>query len=84
MEKIVPHKKVPLKENVLRLLRLDRGFEGAFSNHDGIVPKKKSFDPFFRVEAYIISNRRKHELEAMKGMMVKESRHDRWKAGGVL
>lgn len=84
VEKIVPHKKVTLKGKVLRILGLDRGFERSFSDHDGIVSKKDSFDPFFRVEAYIISNRRKHEVELQKAMAIKESRHDTWKAGGPV
>jgi len=84
MEKIIPHKKVNLKGKMLRILGLERGFEQSFSNHDGIVSKKDSFDPFFRAGAYIISNRRKHEIELQKAMAIKESRHDTWKAGGPL
>lgn len=85
MEKtIVPHKKVTLKGKMLRILGLDRGFEQSFSDHDEIISKKDSFDPFCRVQAYIISNRRKHEIELQKAMAIKESRHDTWKAGGPV
>jgi len=35
-------------------------------------------------EAFIIENRRKHEVETQKAMLASMSRHDRWKAGGPV
>ena len=35
-------------------------------------------------EAFIIANRRKHEVETQKAMLASLSRHDVWKAGGPV
>ena len=34
--------------------------------------------------AFVIENRRKHEVETQKAMLTSLSRHDRWKAGGPV
>ena len=36
------------------------------------------------LQAYIIANRRLHEVETEKAMIASLSRHDKWKAGGPV
>jgi len=38
----------------------------------------------FSSDAYLLAKKRMHEIEAQKAMVIFESRHDRWKAGGPL
>jgi hypothetical protein len=38
----------------------------------------------FSSDAYLLAKKRMYEVEAQKAMVILESRHDRWKAGGPL
>lgn len=38
----------------------------------------------FNLQAHIIGKRRMHEIEKMKAMIIIESRHQSWKAGGPV
>ena len=38
----------------------------------------------FSSDAYLLARKRMHEMEAHKAMVIRESRHDTWKAGGPL
>ena len=38
----------------------------------------------FNVQAYVIADHRKNEIESQKAMMISLSRHERWKAGGPV
>ncbi len=84
MKRIFPQGKTTLKGNVLRLLSLGESLEQAYTKQHEPSTKEDSFGPLFRVQASIISTRRKHEVEGQKAMAVFESRHSRWKAGGPL
>ena len=38
----------------------------------------------FSSASHILAKNRMHEIEALKAMVVLQSRHERWKAGGPL
>lgn len=38
----------------------------------------------FSSDAYLLAKKRIHEIEAQKAMLIFESRHDNWKAGGPV
>jgi len=48
------------------------------------VPVRGVSDTSFNSEAYILAIRCMHEIECQKAMVILESRHERWKAGGPL
>ena len=54
------------------------GSLGDVSAHMSRQPKT------FNVQTYLLGIRRMHEIEAQKAMVIFESRHDKWKAGGPL
>jgi len=35
-------------------------------------------------DAYLLAKKRNHEIETLKAMVVFQSRHERWRAGGPL
>ena len=38
----------------------------------------------FSSDTYLLAKKRMHEMEAHKAMVILQSRHDKWKAGGPL
>ena len=72
-----------LAGKVLRLLRgVAKGDFSASSYTDANEDLKQS--KAFNFQAYISGKRRMHEIEKMKAMIITESRHQSWKAGGPV
>ena len=82
MKRINPQRRVSFVVRVLRLLKMNRGFEDHVGipankfNHGSKQPKT------FNVQAYLLANQRMHEIEGQKAMVILISRHQSWKAGG--
>ncbi len=75
-----------LTRKVLQLLGIERAFvrsHGA-SGGEGIRTDPLKQPKTFNLQAHISAKRRMHEIEKMKAMIIMESRHDRWKAGGPV
>jgi len=74
------------KERVLKIFRVIRGSEtpdlGVSSHAD--ANEDQGQPNTYNPQAYKAVDQRMHEVEAMKAMVISESRHDRWKAGGPL
>lgn len=53
-------------------------------------PRSHRYDPAhmsnqpkaFNVQAHMLGKRRMHEIEGEKALVIAESRHDKWTAGG--
>jgi hypothetical protein len=83
MKRIIPHRTLPLVIKVFRLFGINIGSkEPPRSNRDDVhMPNQPKT---FNVQAYMLGKRRTHEIEGEKAMVIAESRHDKWKAGGAL
>jgi len=72
------------KEQVFKVFSLIRGIGmrdlNASSDANEDLRQPNSFNP----QAYIIAKQRMHEIEGQKAMIIHESRHHTWKAGGPL
>lgn len=91
MKRINPQRRSSLVLRMLRLLRMNRGFENPLGNQEEIVqvgiPASKIDQDIkqpktYNVQAYILGNHRMHEIERQKAMAISISRHTSWKAGG--
>ena len=74
------------KEKVFKVFRL---FRGVGKGHFNASPRTDADEDLrqpnsLNVQAYIIANQRKHEIETQKAIVASLSRHERWKAGGPL
>jgi len=67
------------KSKVLRLSGLEMGFESTSR-----LQQKEDYAraETLNSEAYLLSKKRMHEVEAEKAVMISVSRHPRWVAGG--
>ena len=85
-KKVIDMRRLFVPKGKLKLFRLIQGIRmgdmDAFlhteSNEDG--EQKKTFNS----DAYVLAKKRIHAIEAQKAMVMFESRHDKWKAGGPL
>lgn len=70
------------KEGLTKLFRLFRRgeFDASTADANGDQRQLNSLSP----QALIIAKRRMHEIEKTKAMILTESRHLSWKAGGPL
>jgi len=88
MRKIKTSSRGFLVGRMLRLLRISKGFEEPNVREETITcanPQASSkglMDTHFRSEAYLLSKRRKVEVETEKAMLISLSRHPRWKGAG--
>jgi len=86
IKKVIDMKKLFGTIGRLKLFRLIRGVRmgdmdaslRTDSNEDREQTKTSSSD------AYVLAKKHMHEIETQKAMVILESRHDRWKAGGPL
>jgi len=86
IEKVVDMKKLFGTTGRLKLFRLIRGVR--MRDMDASLRMDSNEDQeqtkTFSSDAYLLAKKRKHEIEAQKAMVMFESRHDKWKAGGPL
>jgi hypothetical protein len=74
-----PLKKGSIIGKTLRLLGMNGSFEKPSSSL-----QEKSQRCSINVRAYLSADRRVQEIYAEKAMLIWESRHDKWKAGGPV
>jgi len=76
--------KPKVKSGARAVLRLLRGVgKGDFSASQFKSEELKQ-PKTFNVQVYLKGKRRMHEIEKMKAMIIIESRHQNWKAGGPV
>lgn len=75
-----------LKKEAFKMFRLIRGVATRdFNSSSYTVANEDLKQPkTFNLQAHILQKRRMHEIEKMKAMIIMESRHERWKAGGPV
>ena len=70
------------KQRVLKMFRMIRGSESvsSYTDANGEQGQLNTYNPL----AHKTAQKRMHEVETIKAMMIAQSRHERWKAGGPL
>jgi len=85
-KKVIDMKRLFGTRGRLKLFRLIRGVR--MGDMDVSIRTDSNEDreqtKTFSSDAYLLAKKRMHEIEAQKAMVIFESRHDRWKAGGPL
>jgi hypothetical protein len=73
-------------QRVLKMFRLIRSSgRGDLNACFGVDASGDLGQPYvFNVRAYLIAKQRMHEVETEKAMILKELRHENWKAGGPV
>lgn len=74
------------KDHMLKILRLIRNSGKGDLNASEFESAPEDLKQLnaFNLEAYTVAKQRMLEIQAQKAMMIFESRHDRWKAGGPV
>jgi len=74
------------KERVLEMLRLIRSAGNGSLNASKCADANEDLGQshVFNVCAYLTVKRRMHEVETEKAIIIKELRHENWKAGGPV
>jgi len=74
-----------LTRKVLQLLGIERAFVRSQGTSGGGIRMDPLKQPkTFNLQGHISAKRRMHEIEKMKAMIIMESRHQSWKAGGPV
>jgi hypothetical protein len=79
MKRVNPLGKDSSIGRMLRLLGVNRGYEVPSNSRE-----EKSQPRSFNIKAYLSVDRRMQEIQAEKALLIWESRHDKWKAGGPV
>ena len=80
-------REVSLKQRILKVSNLVRSIgNGRFgvSSHTNAGEELTQSNATNAARARMRVNKRKHEVETQKAMLISLSRHDRWKAGGPV
>jgi len=70
------------KQRVLKMFRLIRG-SGSVSSYTDSNEEQTQISTY-NPQGHKIAHQRMHEIETIKAMMIAQSRHERWKAGGPV
>jgi hypothetical protein len=79
IKRVNPSKRGSTMGKMFRLLGISQCFKEPSSSRG-----EKSQARSFNIKAYLSVGRRMQEIQAEKAMLIWESRHDKWKAGGPV
>ena len=82
MKRMIPRGTPSLATKVLRLLGVNLSSEESLKDPRDDPAHISNQPVTFNVQAYLLGKRRMHEIEGDKALVIAESRHDKWKAGG--